>query len=278
MPAIEVAGVLIRAVSVAGMQTCIEVPSWKLAFDIGRCPEGAVAVPRVLFTHAHIDHMGGVAHHVASRAMLGMSPPEYFVPAEYLEGFQALLDIWRQLDRSDLPCSVRAVSPGDRIDLGKGRHVEVFRSVHRAPTVGYALFRAARALREDWVGLPTEEIARRVRAGGTANVEVVAPEIVFCGDTTIDVVDREPVVTRAKLLILEATFLDDRVPVERARETGHVHLDELIARADAFENEGILLTHFSARYSDEQIRRIVAERLPAGLRDRTYTLPRGRSS
>ena len=50
-------------------------------------------------------------------------------------------------------------------------------------------------------------------------------------------------------MILECTFLDDRVSVAECRAKGHVHLDEIVERADLFENEAILLTHFSARYS-----------------------------
>ncbi len=272
MPSITVADTEIRAISVAGVQTCIEVPSWKLAFDIGKCPSGAAAIPRILFTHGHVDHMGGVIHHVATRSMVGMSPPEYVVPAEYYEGFLRLLDCWRELDQSELPCTVRSVSPGDQFSVGKGKNIRVFRSVHRAPTVGYALMRKTRRLRPDLVGLGTEEIGERARAGEAVNVFGEFPEVVFCGDTTIDVVEREELVRTAKLLILEATFLDDQVPQDRAQITGHVHLDDLIERADLFENEGILLTHFSARYGAVQVREILADRLPESLRGRVTAL------
>jgi ribonuclease Z len=83
------------------------------------------------------------------------------------------------------------------------------------------------------------------------------------------------------VLILEATFLDDLVSVRRARETGHVHLDELIERADLLQNEAIVLTHFSMRYSPAEVREILARRLPASLRDRVIPLlpaePTGRA-
>ena len=115
-------------------------------------------------------------------------------------------------------------------------------------------------------------MAERARAGDVVTVDVEYPEVVFCGDTTIEVVDNQELVRKAKLLILESTFLDDDVTLERARETGHVHLDQIVSRADAFENEGILLTHFSARYSAGQIVEILGRRLPAGLRDRTFPL------
>ena len=62
------------------------------------------------------------------------------------------------------------------------------------------------------------------------------------------------------------------VSVEKARSKGHIHLDEVIARAELFENEAILFTHFSARYSADDIRRILETRLPASLRDRVTPL------
>ena len=76
----------------------------------------------------------------------------------------------------------------------------------------------------------------------------------------------------ARLLIMEVTFLDERVDVARARGSGHVHLDEVVERAELFENEAILFTHFSARYSPGEVRRIVSGRLPDCLRDRVHLL------
>ena len=93
-------------------------------------------------------------------------------------------------------------------------------------------------------------------------------EIAFCGDTAIDVVEREECVRTARVLLLEVTFLDDRVSIESARKNGHVHLDELIERAHLFQNEAIVFTHFSARYTDRDISRILDARLPETLRSR----------
>ena len=46
---------------------------------------------------------------------------------------------------------------------------------------------------------------------------------------------------------------------------GHTHLDDLIARADRFENEVIIASHFSTRLHPDQIQRIVEKRLPDSL-------------
>lgn len=261
-----------RAVSVGGFETCIELPGWKLCFDIGRCPPTATRWPTVLVTHAHSDHLGGIVHHCASRDMLGLKAPTYVLPRENEDAFTAMWEAWRRLDRSDLPHRVVAVSPGDVVPLGPTTRARVFRAVHRVPSVGYALCRFQHRLKAEWVGRPRAELIAAREAGEAIQDEVETVEVAFCGDTTIDVFDREPLVRAARLLILEVTFLDDRVSVENARSKGHVHLDEVVERADRFENEAVLLTHRSLRYGNADAERIVRARLPEPLSRRVTLL------
>lgn len=74
-----------------------------------------------------------------------------------------------------------------------------------------------------------------------------------------------------RVLIFECTFVDAHRSVEQTRARSHTHLDELIARAERFHNEAIVLMHFSQAYSPAEVHRIVAERLPPSLRDRVQT-------
>ena len=76
----------------------------------------------------------------------------------------------------------------------------------------------------------------------------------------------------ARLLILESTFVDDRVSVAECRAKGHVHLSEVAERAELFENEAILLTHFSPRYKRAEILAALDATLPTGLRERVTPL------
>jgi ribonuclease Z len=272
---IDLAGLEVLGISVGGIETCIEVPSYKLAFDVGRCSRTVIARPTILFTHAHADHMGSVVQHAALRAMRRMEPPTYVVPRENVAAFRDMFEAWRALDRSDLPHRVVALGPGEEHALGRGLVAEAFRSPHSAPCQGYVVWREARRLRQDLVGLPGEELGRRRRAGEEIEHLERIPELAFTGDTKIDVLDRQPVLCRVRRLILEVTFLDDRVDVASAREKGHVHLDEVIERAEQFENEALLLTHFSARYRAAEVREILDLRLPAGLRERVTPLLAG---
>lgn len=269
---LELLGEPVRAVSVGGLETCIQLPNEKICFDIGRCPPESVRYERVLFTHAHTDHMGGVVHHCASRDMMGMAPPAYFLPAENVEAFGDMLDAWRRLDRSDLPCTVHPVSPGDRIDLGKGRFVDVFRAYHRVPTVGYGVGHTRERLRDDLQGAPRDVIVAKRAAGEDIHQRTEVIEWAFCGDTTLAVLERQQVPRAARRLILEVTFLDDRVSVDASRNKGHIHLDEIVQKAHLLENEAILFTHVSRRYPNPQIRKILRARLPASLFERVTVL------
>ena len=269
----KLAGIEVGGHSIGGLKTCIDLPEWKLCFDIGRCPDFAIQRRTVLFTHSHIDHMGGVVSHAGARALQGMSPPRYVVPREDVDAFEAMFDAWRKLDRSDLPHETIGIGPGDEWRLGKNLVARAFRSPHRAPCQGYALLRERTKLKPEFEGLEPHEIGRLKTEEGVEVQETVhEPWVTFTGDTRIEVVDNEELVRKARLLIMEATFLDERVSVEKSRFSGHVHLDEWIERAERFENEAILLTHFSARYKPSDVRAILDRRLPAGLRERVTAL------
>lgn len=275
---LQLAGVAVDPLSVGGVETCIQLPGFDVAFDIGRCPRSAVSRSTILFTHAHMDHMGGVATHAATRSLIGAKPPTYVIPRENVDAFAELFAAWRRLDKSDLSHEVVPLSPGESHRLPCRLLARAFRSPHRVPCIGYTLWEQKRKLKAELRGKPGREIAA-LRAKGVDVTDVVeAPLVAFTGDTMIEVVDREPSVRQAKLLIMEVTFLDDRVSREHARSTGHVHLDEVIERAELFENQALLFTHFSARYSADQIQEILDRRLPQHLRERVTPLLDGHQS
>ena len=272
MERLEIGGHELLALSVGGLETCHYFPRLKLAFDIGRCPEEVLNCPTVLFTHAHMDHMGGVAYHTATRALRNLAPPRYVIPPHCAEDFERLFEVWRGLDRSEMRHETVVLAPGEEFALANGLLVRPFRSPHSAPCQGYGIWSRREKLLAEFAGLPGEEVARLRRAGTAVTRTVETPEVAFCGDTLIEVVEREEVVRRARLLLLECTFVDGEVSVDEARSKGHVHLSEIAARAELFQNEAILLTHFSARHTPRTIERALDETLPPGLRARVRPL------
>lgn len=271
------AGVEVDAVSVAGLETSICLPQLGCALDLGVCRPGAVHRRTVLFTHAHIDHMGALARHCATRNLFGLAPPTYALPEESRAGVDDLLAAWRRLDGATLPCTVIPARPGTEVALGKGRVARAFRSIHRVPSLGWAIHERRSRLRAAFRGRPGPEIAQARAAGAEVSEAVEVPLVAFTGDSRIEVLEREPVLQAVRLLIMELSFVDDRVPVDRARAMGHIHLDEVVARASLFQNEAVLFTHRSARYGVGEANRAIAAALPPGLRERAWLLPQRRA-
>lgn len=266
------AGIVVDAISTAGLGTCIQFPELDFCFDMGVCPQSAIRLRTVLFTHAHIDHMGAVVQHCATRKMLGMKRARYAVPPEHIDALQGVLEAWKQLDRNRLDCELLPVGVGETIGLKAGHYARAFRAPHTMPAQGYLVYRRNRKLKDAWVGRPGAEIAAARQRGEVVIREEDVPVIAFTGDSTASVIEREPELRRARLLIMELTFVDDTLTPEQARKRGHVHIDDLLERMQLLENEHILFTHLSARYAHSKARDILFERLPEEWRGRVTLL------
>jgi ribonuclease Z len=218
-----------------------------------------------------MDHAGGIATHASTRDLYGLPPATYVVPRTNLADFEALFEVWRRLDRSAIPGSFVGLDPGEELSLGTDRFATPFRAHHRIYCQGYALGRRKRKLRAEHQGRAPREL-ERLRLDGVEITEPVETiEVAFCGDTTVEVLD-QPLVQRARLLLLECTFVGDDVPPAKAHGKGHIHLADLAVRADQLQNEHILLTHFSTRYSPAAIRAALDRSLPPELRSRVSAL------
>lgn len=90
----------------------------------------------------------------------------------------------------------------------------------------------------------------------SAPVALQTPEVAFTGDTTAEFLDRatgNEDFFKARLLIIEMSFIDDTVTPLMARGKGHMHIADFLAHAHKFKNEEILLIHFSPRYKRQDI-------------------------
>ena len=110
--------------------------------------------------------------------------------------------------------------------------------------------------------------------GDDINVVTEHPKVVFSGDTKIEFLDNNPLAQQADLLIMEVSFIDDRVSVKSSRENGHIHIDEVAERAELFKNKAILFTHLSARYRQKEALDAIDKKLPPALRERVTLIPR----
>lgn len=259
--------------SVAGLETCVEVPSLKLLLDLGCCSRTAVNQPCVIVSHGHLDHIGAIALHAARRALLGMSEGTYVVPAELAMMVENLFNAAGALDGQVIPRRVVALAPGEEHSLGKGRWLRPFQTFHRVPSQGYTVWETRARLLPEFRELPGERLGELRRQGVTINEQYQVPVLSFTGDTRVEVLETTPELQHTECLVMEASFLDERVPVAQAREMGHVHLDELIARRQLLPRKDVVLSHFSARYSADEILALLKQKLPDDAAEIVRVLP-----
>ncbi|MFT7677106.1 MAG: ribonuclease Z [Planctomycetota bacterium] len=264
----DLLGLEVSGLSRGGIETCLQVPTWKLAFDMGRCPRTAVNLSTVLFTHAHVDHMGAVASHCATRELWGLPPAQYVVPPPVAKHLESLLEVWRELDGARFDAKVVRLAPDESMDLGGGRTVTALRTVHRVVSQAYVISGTRKRLRPDLTHLSGPEIVDLKRQGEQVDEISQVDELAFSGDTCIEGLLKHERLMNVRRLMLEVTFLDERVSVEQSREMGHIHLDEVVANADAFQNEQLVFLHRSMRYSNQEAGRLISRSLPESLRGR----------
>ncbi len=269
---LRVSRISLLGFSTAGIETAIEVPSLGLMLDLGRCSRTAVNQPLVLVSHGHLDHVGAVVQHAARRAMMNMGESVYVVPASIAPDVERMFAAAEALDGGRIARRVVPLGWGEELDLGKKRRVRAFETFHRVPSQGYTVWERRQRLRPEFRNLDGARLGELRRAGQEIDEGYDVPLLCFSGDTRVEVLERTPEFQKAETLLLEATFLDDRVSVEDARQMGHIHLDELIARPELLAAKDIVLHHFSARYAAADVSRICEQRIPDAIKGRVRVL------
>ncbi|HEY4180710.1 MAG TPA: MBL fold metallo-hydrolase [Kofleriaceae bacterium] len=259
----------VKGVSVGGVYTSISVPELGVVFDAGIAPRSHGGIDTILLSHGHADHVGALPALLGIRALHGKTkPPRVVLPSEIVADLEVALAALTKLQRFDLAIDAIGMQPGDEIALRGDLLVRAVRTYHPVPSLAYLLVRRVAKLKAALHGLDGRAIAER-----KANGEVVTDveeriELAYATDTLISVLDHSPELLTARVLIMECTFLDDRKSRDAARAGCHVHLDEIVERADTFKNEHIVLMHFSQLYRPDEISGILDAKLPPALRSR----------
>ncbi len=264
---IAASGFTIEGKSIAGNESWFRVGELGLALDIGRCPDLLVPTPHVLITHAHLDHSLGIPFYAAQRKLQSLPAGTICLPAENVELTRELIRVHERLQGSRYDLQLLGFTAGESFSPRRDLRVRAHDATHTIPARAWEVLELRRKLRPEYRDSEGEEI-RRIRASGVSVTDEEEASLLFyTGDTDREIFDRSPALFGSRVLIIECSFVqpDDRDRADRYR---HIHADDLWARAEQFENELILLTHFSLRDSPEQTRGMISARCPEVLRDR----------
>ncbi|RCV04578.1 hypothetical protein SETIT_1G011400v2 [Setaria italica] len=206
-------------------------------------------------------------------------PPTIFVPACLRDHVVRLFEVYRAIAQSELNYNLVPLEVGEEYKLRTGLKVRAFRTCHVIPSQGYVIYSVKKKLKQEcggWSVLVVVEFKFKHSLVLTTCLMCYgfyAPSRIH---TTSDFLDPDNAdVLRAKILVVESTFLDDEShSVEHARKYGHTHLSEIASQSDKLGNKAILLFHFSARYTTEEIDAAI-NRLPPSFRSRVCALKEG---
>jgi ribonuclease Z len=261
-------GLTLEGYSRAAVQTYWRVPEMKLGFDLGLQPWSFMATPNWFVSHTHLDHIAALPVYVSRRRMMKMEPPTIYLPSGTVELVERVLRAFERLDRGRMPVKLVGVEPGQEVELSRELVVSVLETKHTIPSLGFLVWERRKKLKPQYHGLAGEQIRDLRHSGVEVSAELRVPKVAYLGDTSPGGLDANPDVYRAELLILEMTFVGKDERPEKIHKYGHMHLDDIVARAERFENDWVIASHFSTRLHPEVIARIVEKRLPEGLKSR----------
>lgn len=261
-------GLTVEGWSRAAVQSYWRVPELKVGFDLGAQPWDFMGTPTWFISHTHLDHVAALPVYVARRRMMKMDPPTVYVPEEGLEDVRKMLLLFQRLDRGRQHCELRGVVAGDSIELSRENVITVFNTSHTIPSRGFVVWDRRNKLKDEYVGLPGEEIKKLRLSGVAITREVRIPLVAYTGDTAPAGLDAEPACYDAKVLITEMSFIREKHRRDKIHKFGHMHLDDFVERADRFKNELIVAGHFSTRYHPNEVRRLLDAKLPPVLKEK----------
>ena len=259
--------------SLAGIRTAIAMPELSLSFDVAQGFPYLLNMSKFFVSHGHLDHAAGIPYVISQKMMTSQKAGEFYMPPSLVAPLTEIVNIWSQIEGFPYDFKFIPVKADDEISINNYHFIKVFPTVHRVESFGYTLFESKKKLKSEYGQLSKDEIIDLRRKGVEVNELVSSPMVTFTGDTQIEFLQSRPWIKKSKILILEATYLDSQRSVERARQWGHTHLDEIIPHLDEIESERIVLIHASSRYSESEMRKILTEKIPLKHQERVVLFP-----
>ncbi len=192
-----------------------------------------------------------------------------YVPSENLDDFRALMEVHSRLEQTGYDIELIGLAAGDTAPISRTLRARAHQATHRVPARAYEIIEIRHHLKKEFAGRDRQELAGLRAAGTIVHDEVEVSVLFYSGDTDRGILERSgsEALFRSEVLMLECSFITEGHRW-RAEKYRHIHFDDIAEFAERFQNRLIVLTHFSRRYSRDEIVDTLRHRCPAVLRDR----------
>lgn len=257
----------IEGVSRSTIETYFHIKELKLCFDIGKCPIHLTTVPNIFLSHMHGDHAMGMYYYLSHRNLAKMAPGKIYLPKNAFEDTQQAIEAFSALEHVKRNYELIPLEEHQEFDYDRNHVIKTFPTDHRIPSLGYLVQKKKTKLKAEFINKSQKEIIELKKNGVEITDTTLEPFITYLGDSTIKPVDEYDFIKESTILIMECTFLTPD-HFDQAELRKHIHIRNIIERAEEFKNKYILLTHFSMRYTDEMIKEYINKNIPDSLKGR----------
>ena len=251
----------------AGHESYFRVKELGAALDIGRCPDVVVPLRHVFVTHAHLDHSVGIPFYAGQRRLQRIPRGSVYVPEENADDFRELMALHTRMEKTDYEIDIVGMRAGDLVRIGRNVIVRAHQATHRVAARGYEFCETRHHLKREFAGRDGAALAELRAQGVRLHEEVEVPMLFYTGDTDRGILEQNEALYKAEVLMIECSFIADGHQSHAAKYR-HIHFDDIAEFAGRFENRFVVLTHFSRRYSRDEIVETLRRRCPPVLRDR----------
>ncbi len=257
---LSLSDIKIEGYSVAGEETAIGLPELNVCFDVGKAPDSLLAVDNLFISHTHMDHVANLAYYCSQRDFREMAPGTVLLHESKCGMVEELLDFWGRFDGSRPPANIIGLTAGREYEIRRNLIAFAFDTNHTPDSLGYTIIDRRQKLKEEYLELEGQEIAKLRKEGKDITYTLNVPLVTYLGDTMSGDFQLLPCVKQSKILITECTFFEEDHH-DRANAGKHFHIDHLVKWLPELECEHILLTHLSRRTHIGEAKKIINQRL-----------------
>lgn len=258
--------------SIGGIESCFILPQYQIAFDMGRCPAPLIDIPQIFLSHGHLDHASGVSYYFSQRSLKNLGHGTIYVPGKILRPIKKIAELWQGIEEFKYKSSFVGLKPGSRVEVRKNLFIMAVEAKHRISALGYVLIRVVKKLKKEYLHLSGRQIEKLKQTEDIFEV-TEQPIFAYSGDSSIEIIEQNEVMRKAKVLFMECTYIDEKRDIARARAWGHTHLDEIREKSHLFENEKVVLVHLSRRYDSGYIQSVLAKKFPTRAEREKFVYP-----
>lgn len=139
---------------------------------------------------------------------------------------------FQDFTKERIPFKLIGVENGEKFELVDKKNrmeIEVLDMLHSVPCVGYGVSLLKKKLKDEYKGRQGAELGQLRKQGVELEELVRAPEFFYCGDTKIEVLEKNPLILeKYPFIVIECTFLDifdnveKREIEDRCDRDGHI--------------------------------------------------------